>query len=97
MVDDGVATGATVKAALRAIRRRRPKELVLAIPVAPVDLIGELRRQVDALFCLETPQPFRLLAPFRRFPPDDGQGGQSDPCAVSGAKRAEARLSPQAQ
>ncbi len=58
VVDDGVATGATVKAALRATRKRRPKQLVLAIPVAPVELIDELRREVDVLVCLETPEPF---------------------------------------
>ena len=58
VVDDGVATGATVKAALRAIRKRRPRHLILAIPVAPVDTIGELRSEVDALICLETPEPF---------------------------------------
>ncbi|MGA2638767.1 phosphoribosyltransferase family protein [Methylocella sp.] len=58
MVDDGVATGATIKAALRAIRKRNPKELVLAIPVAPPALIDELRREVDALICLATPEPF---------------------------------------
>jgi putative phosphoribosyl transferase len=58
VVDDGVATGATVKAALRAIRKRRPKQLVLAIPVAPAELIDELRREVDVLVCLETPEPF---------------------------------------
>lgn len=58
VVDDGVATGATIKAALRAIRKRNPKELVLAIPVAPPALIDELRREVDALICLATPEPF---------------------------------------
>jgi putative phosphoribosyl transferase len=58
VVDDGVATGATVKAALRAIRKRRPKKLVLAIPVAPAELLDELRREADAVVCLEMPVPF---------------------------------------
>lgn len=58
VVDDGVATGATVKAALRTMRARRPNELVLAIPVAPCEVIGELRPEVDILVCLETPKSF---------------------------------------
>ena len=68
VVDDGVATGATVKAALRAVRMRKPKELVLAICVAPAEAVDELRREVDALVCLETPEPFLAVgASFRDF------------------------------
>jgi len=52
VVDDGIATGTTVKAALRSIRQRHPKELVLAVPVAPEEVAKELRQEVDALFCL---------------------------------------------
>lgn len=55
VVDDGIATGATMKAALRAIRRRGPKELILAVPVAPADAIDELRGEVDALISLDSP------------------------------------------
>jgi putative phosphoribosyl transferase len=47
VVDDGIATGATMRAALQAIRKRKPKELVLAIPVAPPDAVRQLRREVD--------------------------------------------------
>ena len=64
VVDDGIATGATMKAALRALRQRRPKELALAVPVAPPDAILELRAEVDALFCLETPEPFGAIGYF---------------------------------
>jgi putative phosphoribosyl transferase len=64
VVDDGIATGATTRAALQAIRVRRPKELVLAVPVAPPDTIMQLRTEVDALICLETPEPFGAIGYF---------------------------------
>jgi putative phosphoribosyl transferase len=53
VVDDGVATGATTRAALRATRMRNPKRLVLAVPVAPADTIIELRGEADEIVCLE--------------------------------------------
>lgn len=58
VVDDGVATGATVEAALKAIRKDKPKRLILAIPVAPKDALTRLRKHADEVVCLETPGPF---------------------------------------
>lgn len=58
LVDDGIATGASVRVALKALRRRRPKALVLAVPVGPAEAIDELRPEVDDLVCLKTPEPF---------------------------------------
>ena len=58
LVDDGIATGASARVALRALRRRRPKALILAVPVAPTETLDELRAEVDDLVCLETPEPF---------------------------------------
>ena len=66
VVDDGIATGATTRAALQAIRNRKPKELVLAVPVAPPDTITKLRGEVDALICLETPELFGAIGYFYR-------------------------------
>ena len=66
IIDDGIATGATTRAALQAIRNRRPKELVLAVPVAPPDTITQLRPEVDALVCLETPELFGAIGYFYR-------------------------------
>jgi predicted phosphoribosyltransferase len=66
VIDDGIATGATTRAALQAIRNRRPKELVLAVPVAPPDTITKLRGEVDALICLETPELFGAIGYFYR-------------------------------
>lgn len=53
LVDDGVATGATTRAALRAARTRRPKKLVLATPVAEPQVQAMLRREADEVVCLE--------------------------------------------
>jgi len=66
VIDDGVATGATVRAALKALRRGNPNKLVLAVPVAPPETVQELRREVDELICLETPDPFYAIGVFYR-------------------------------
>jgi putative phosphoribosyl transferase len=61
LVDDGIATGASARVALRALRRRRPKALILAVPVAPAETLDGLRAEVDDLVCLETPEPFTAV------------------------------------
>lgn len=58
VVDDGIATGGSVRAALRRLRRASPARLVLAVPLAPADTVEALRDEVDDLVCLETPSPF---------------------------------------
>lgn len=52
LVDDGIATGGTMQAAIRAVRRRGPKRLVLAVPVAATDTLERLRPEVDDVVCL---------------------------------------------
>ena len=64
VVDDGIATGATMRAALRATRLRRPKKLVLAAPVAAPDALDELRCEVDELVCLISEEPFNAIGLF---------------------------------
>jgi putative phosphoribosyl transferase len=61
VVDDGIATGTTVRAALKALRRRSPARLVLAVPVAPPDTAAALAAEVDDLVCLATPQWFHAV------------------------------------
>jgi putative phosphoribosyl transferase len=61
VVDDGIATGTTMRAALKALRRRRPAMLVLAVPVAPQDTLDALRGEVDRVVCLEQPWPFHAV------------------------------------
>jgi putative phosphoribosyl transferase len=58
VVDDGIATGGTVRAALKGLCRVRPARLILAVPVAPRDTIEQLRTEADEVICLMTPEPF---------------------------------------
>ncbi|MFA5952801.1 MAG: phosphoribosyltransferase family protein [Hyphomicrobium sp.] len=61
LVDDGIATGASVRAAVKALRRKRPKELILAVPVAPSETLEALTPLVDDVVCLATPTPFYAI------------------------------------
>ncbi|MDX1649181.1 MAG: phosphoribosyltransferase [Myxococcota bacterium] len=66
LVDDGIATGASFEAALRATRRREPGHLVMAVPVAPPETVERLRAQVDEAVCLDTPAGFGAVGAFYR-------------------------------
>ena len=61
LIDDGIATGATTRAALRAIRLREPKRLILAVPVAPTESLKGLREDADEVVCLEDHEFFRAI------------------------------------
>jgi putative phosphoribosyl transferase len=58
VVDDGVATGSTMKAALATLRRQKPARLIVAVPTAPAETCAELRTMADEVICLATPDPF---------------------------------------
>lgn len=58
VIDDGLATGASMYAAVTALRRREPAAIVVAVPVAPASTCEDLRRIADACVCLHTPAPF---------------------------------------
>ncbi len=74
VIDDGIATGATMKAALRATRRRGPEQLVLAVPVAAPHALAELRAEADSHVCLEAPADFEAVGQFYvRFPQLDDE------------------------
>ena len=66
VVDDGVATGATMKAAIDALRDMAVRRLVVAVPVAPPDTAEALSATVDELVCLATPPEFRAVGQFYR-------------------------------
>jgi putative phosphoribosyl transferase len=66
VVDDGIATGATTRAALAATRQRKPRKLVLATPVAPADTLNRLRSEVDDLVCLESHHYFGAIGAYYR-------------------------------
>jgi putative phosphoribosyl transferase len=64
IVDDGLATGNTMRVALQAVRLRKPATLVMAVPVAPVGVREEFRGDADRIVCLATPEPFRAVGYF---------------------------------
>lgn len=58
LVDDGLATGASMRAAIAALRQQQPARIVMAVPVAPPPVYQELRGEADEAVCLLTPEPF---------------------------------------
>jgi predicted phosphoribosyltransferase/dienelactone hydrolase len=66
VIDDGLATGATMAAALRAVRAQHPKRLVCAVPVAAPDSLAAVKRIADEVVCLATPWPFRAVSLYYR-------------------------------
>lgn len=61
LVDDGLATGATMRAAAASLRLQRPAAIVVAVPVAAADTCDEFRGEVDEIICAETPEPFAAV------------------------------------
>jgi putative phosphoribosyl transferase len=64
LVDDGVATGATVKAAIATLKKEKIKKLVVAVPVAPPGTADELKEMADELVCLERPWDFMAVGSY---------------------------------
>lgn len=58
LVDDGVATGATMRAGIAGLRQQKPAKVVVAVPVAPPDTVEQLKVEADEVVCLATPAPF---------------------------------------
>lgn len=61
LVDDGLATGSTMRAAVAALRQQGPARIVVAVPVGAPDTCGELQREADEVVCAQTPQPFHAV------------------------------------
>lgn len=61
LVDDGIATGATIRAGIAALRKMKPARIVVAVGVAPPDTVRILEREADEVACLATPEPFRAV------------------------------------
>ncbi|MGX8012358.1 phosphoribosyltransferase [Mesorhizobium sp. ORM8.1] len=62
IVDDGAATGTTMKVAIRALKRRLPRKIIVALPVAPPEVVDELAQEADLTICLNQPARFRALS-----------------------------------
>jgi predicted phosphoribosyltransferase len=94
VVDDGVATGLTDTAALRAVRHQSPRRVILAVPVCPPDSAGRLREEADEVLCLQMPALLRgvgqwyrdfsqvsddeVIETLRSFGSDTGGGGEPE-------------------
>jgi putative phosphoribosyl transferase len=61
LVDDGLATGASMRAAVEALRQRGPAAIIVAVPIAPLRTCSELERTADAVVCAHTPEPFHAV------------------------------------
>lgn len=61
IVDDGLATGSTMRAACAALRKLGPRQIVVAVPVAAPDTCRDFEREVDHVICLRTPEPFQAV------------------------------------
>jgi predicted phosphoribosyltransferase len=86
LVDDGVATGASIRAALAVLRRFRPARIVVAVPVAAAEACAALRAEVDEVICAWTPEPFHAVGHWYEdfAPTSDGEvrdllGGSARP------------------
>ena len=66
LVDDGLATGATMRAALAALRPQHPAALVVAVPVAPPDVLARLRAEADDVVCVAAPESFFAIGAWYR-------------------------------
>ncbi|MGZ3798326.1 MAG: erythromycin esterase family protein, partial [Pseudobdellovibrionaceae bacterium] len=66
IVDDGIATGATLRVAIQFLRQRNPKKIIIAVPVAPEATLEPLRQLADEVICLETPSPFIAVGEWYR-------------------------------
>jgi putative phosphoribosyl transferase len=62
LVDDGIATGATMRAAFAILKSQHPQELIVAVPVAPAEVCQAIAPEVDQVVCLATPSPFYAIA-----------------------------------
>jgi putative phosphoribosyl transferase len=69
VIDDGLATGATMISALHGLRGRKPARLICAVPVAPPDTLDKVREMADEVVCLQAPEFFQAVGQFyRHFP-----------------------------
>lgn len=69
IIDDGIATGYTIKAAIKWLKRLEPKQIVVAVPVAPPEVVGELKAMVNEVVCPLQPEPFWAVGQFyEHFP-----------------------------
>jgi predicted phosphoribosyltransferase len=91
LVDDGLATGASMLAAVAALKQRKPASIVVAVPVAPPDTVQRLQEEADDMLCLATPETFSAVSRwYREFP----QTSDDESQVSTGARLGHAHHSP---
>jgi putative phosphoribosyl transferase len=93
LVDDGLATGSTMRAAVEALRHQKPERLVIGVPVGAQESCEELKREADEVVCAATPHPFRAVGLWYRNFPQTTDGEVQELLAL-GAKPAVAPALP---
>ena len=81
VVDDGLATGSTMKAALQALRQQKPRRLIVAVPTAPAETCEQLKLLADEVVCTTTPDPFLAVGGSYI---DFSQTTDEEVCAIAG-------------
>jgi len=89
VVDDGLATGSSMRAAALALRQRAPARLVVAVPVAPPSSCAALREQADDVVCARTPEPFAAVGQWYE---DFGQTSDEEVCQLLALAAERAKL-----
>jgi hypothetical protein len=84
VVDDGIATGASMIAALHAVREKNPQRLACAVPVAAAESLARIRRYADEMVCLEVPIGFHAMSQFYR---DFGQVDEGEVASLLARSR----------
>ena len=82
LVDDGIATGATMRAAIAGIRTLQPRRITVAVPVAPPEALADLERRADRVVCLLAPDAFQAVGQYYR---DFGQTSDDEVSRLIGA------------
>jgi putative phosphoribosyl transferase len=91
IIDDGIATGSSIEAAIISVKRRNPKEVIVAVPVAPADAVERLSKGGVRVVCLEKPSMFMAIGEFYR---DFAQVGDSEVRKILGGSSAAGELRP---
>jgi len=90
VVDDGLATGSTMRAAVTSIRRQHPARLVVAVPVGAEETCRQLRTEADEVVCAATPSPFRAVGLWYESFPQAGDDEVHDLLEESRREQAQA-------
>ncbi len=91
IIDDGIATGSTMRAVIAILKSHRPAELIVAVPVAPASTLNEISSLVDRVVCLIVPEEFYAIGPWYE---DFSQTTEDEVCAILSQANASSKQNP---